>query len=143
MAGVVELADTQDLGSCAFGCEGSSPSFGTELSLLARSRLSAPSSSLFAAAPSVLASLAAPLLIVPPIGAARSGDAHRVCPARAIALLSRRRRRSSQRRQACWLRSRRRPLRRLRPEPARSGRTVRLALAPYRYTPPGLSRSGR
>jgi hypothetical protein len=32
------LADTQDLGSCAFGCEGSSPSFGTKLSLLARSR---------------------------------------------------------------------------------------------------------
>jgi hypothetical protein len=29
MAGVVELVDTQDLGSCAFGCEGSSPSFGT------------------------------------------------------------------------------------------------------------------
>jgi hypothetical protein len=28
-AGVVELVDTQDLGSCAFGCEGSSPSFGT------------------------------------------------------------------------------------------------------------------
>jgi hypothetical protein len=26
---VVELVDTQDLGSCAFGCEGSSPSFGT------------------------------------------------------------------------------------------------------------------
>ena len=25
----MELADTQDLGSCAFGCEGSSPSFGT------------------------------------------------------------------------------------------------------------------
>ena len=30
-AGVVELVDTQDLGSCAFGCEGSSPSFGTVL----------------------------------------------------------------------------------------------------------------
>ena len=30
-AGVVELVDTQDLGSCAFGCEGSSPSFGTSL----------------------------------------------------------------------------------------------------------------
>jgi hypothetical protein len=29
LAGVVELVDTQDLGSCAFGCEGSSPSFGT------------------------------------------------------------------------------------------------------------------
>jgi hypothetical protein len=29
IAGVVELVDTQDLGSCAFGCEGSSPSFGT------------------------------------------------------------------------------------------------------------------
>jgi hypothetical protein len=28
---VVELVDTQDLGSCAFGCEGSSPSFGTVL----------------------------------------------------------------------------------------------------------------
>src|SRR5829696_4337493 len=41
MAGVVELADTQVLGSCAFGCEGSSPSFGTKLSLLARSRFSA------------------------------------------------------------------------------------------------------
>jgi hypothetical protein len=27
----VELVDTQDLGSCAFGCEGSSPSFGTVL----------------------------------------------------------------------------------------------------------------
>jgi hypothetical protein len=27
---VVELVDTQDLGSCAFGCEGSSPSFGTQ-----------------------------------------------------------------------------------------------------------------
>ena len=26
---MVELVDTQDLGSCAFGCEGSSPSFGT------------------------------------------------------------------------------------------------------------------
>jgi hypothetical protein len=34
-AGVVELVDTQDLGSCAFGCEGSSPSFGTALNLLA------------------------------------------------------------------------------------------------------------
>ena len=29
IAGVVELVDTQDLGSCAFGCEGSNPSFGT------------------------------------------------------------------------------------------------------------------
>ena len=28
-AGVVELADTQDLGSCAFGREGSSPFSGT------------------------------------------------------------------------------------------------------------------
>ena len=28
-AGVVKLADTQDLGSCAFGREGSSPFFGT------------------------------------------------------------------------------------------------------------------
>jgi hypothetical protein len=33
-AGVVELVDTQDLGSCAFGCEGSSPSFGTVFDLL-------------------------------------------------------------------------------------------------------------
>ena len=29
-AGVVKLADTQDLGSCAFGREGSSPFFGTK-----------------------------------------------------------------------------------------------------------------
>ena len=28
---MVELVDTQDLGSCAFGCEGSSPSLGTRL----------------------------------------------------------------------------------------------------------------
>ncbi len=34
-AGVVDLVDTQDLGSCAFGCEGASPSFGTALNLLA------------------------------------------------------------------------------------------------------------
>ena len=61
---MVELVDTQDLGSCAFGCEGSSPSFGTLLSLLARiALLGTPSSSLFAKAPS---------LIVPSIVAARS-----------------------------------------------------------------------
>jgi hypothetical protein len=36
-AGVVELVDTQDLGSCAFGCEGSSPSFGTGQATEARS----------------------------------------------------------------------------------------------------------
>ena len=36
-AGVVELVDTQDLGSCAFGCEGSSPSFGTLLNCSLRS----------------------------------------------------------------------------------------------------------
>ncbi len=30
-AGMVELVDTQDLGSCAFGCEGSNPSLGTHL----------------------------------------------------------------------------------------------------------------
>jgi hypothetical protein len=36
-AGVVELVDTQDLGSCAFGCEGSSPSFGTVLDCSLRS----------------------------------------------------------------------------------------------------------
>lgn len=30
LAEVVELVDTQDLGSCAFGREGSSPFFGTD-----------------------------------------------------------------------------------------------------------------
>jgi hypothetical protein len=36
-AGVVELVYTQDLGSCAFGREGSSPSFGTVLNCSLRS----------------------------------------------------------------------------------------------------------
>ena len=40
-AGVVELVDTQDLGSCAFGCEGSSPSFGTVFDWL-RAKLEGP-----------------------------------------------------------------------------------------------------
>ena len=50
-AGVVELVDTQDLGSCAFGCEGSSPSFGTvswRRSASRGSRSSPPTSSSFA-----------------------------------------------------------------------------------------------
>ena len=61
----MELVDTQDLGSCAFGCEGSSPSFGTLLSLLARIALLGPR-------PRHSSRTQASSLIAPRIGAARS-----------------------------------------------------------------------